>query len=51
MRTAATIRFEDLDGAHDQEDSVFVVVAEVNRLNAPLLRRTSLLLAEVTGSG
>ena len=50
MPVVITIRVEDLDEGHNREDN-FYVVAKVNRLNAPLLRRTGLLLAEVSGFG
>jgi hypothetical protein len=40
----------DLDEKHDEEDD-FYIVAKISRLNAPLLRRTGLLLAEVSGFG
>ena len=45
-----TIRVEDLDEASNQEDN-FLVGKKVKSLNAPLLRRTDLLLAEVLGFG
>ena len=35
---------------HNREDNCWVVT-RVNRLNAPLLRRADLLLAEVSGFG
>jgi len=50
MPVVVTILVEDLDECTNREDNSSVV-AMVNRLNAPLLRRAGLLLAEVSGFG